>query len=65
MNESYKEGSESVRGRMVGTITTMSEQQQEYEEQPTIISKKLNRISIERIKRLGKHWEETFGVLKA
>jgi len=47
------------------TVNDMSEQQQEYEEQPTIISKKLNRISLERIKRLGKHWEETFGVLKA
>lgn len=39
----------------------MSEQQQEYEDdKPGTIHNKLNKISIERIKKMGRHWDETY-----
>ena len=50
---------------MVGNLTlndTMSDDKEDYNEShPKTISSRLNRVSIERIKKLGKHWDECYG----
>jgi hypothetical protein len=40
----------------------MSDDKEDYiEEHPTSINKRLNRLSVKKIKSLGKHWEEMYG----
>ena len=48
----------------MGTITindvSMSEEQPEYDQQPKTINKRLDRVSMESIHRLGRKWQTLF-----